>query len=163
MPTAHHRKNVQEDVEVDLHAVLESSDSSDESDVSEYGNKKKRTSRTKKSRKGMRKRERTPTPPAMSDIEYDKDSRSGSPELGDCIEVGRPIHSQKSTTTPNVVQIHLDAGAVVGAVINLNLSDILGMGIAASSSDSLTTSAAPNKRIRLLHNANSITMERKVS
>jgi hypothetical protein len=126
----------------------DTSDTNDESDVSEYGKKgKKRPIKKKKTKRksAMAKPPRAPSPPGMSDLEYDRDS--GSPELGDCIEVKKPIYTpekavsgtnrltlqtrgdgvtQRSSGTPNAVQIHLNAGATAGGTtINLDLSDLV--------------------------------------
>ena len=151
---AQRRKSLREDAEVDFYDVFDSDTSSNESDVSEYGRKgKKRVTKKAPRKSTMRKRGRTPTPHAMSDIEYDdRDSRSGSPEPGDSIEVERG--PQKLTSAPNVVQIHLNEGAANGTVINLDLSEIL-KGMADSRSDSLALPAAPpSKRVRLLMGTN---------
>jgi hypothetical protein len=128
-------------------APTNTSDISDESDVSEYGKKgKKRAIKKKPKRKSIMTRPaRVPSPPGMSDIEYDRDTRSL--ELGDYIEVGKPVFTPRkavsgvnqlalqtlgkginpmSSGNPSVVQIHLSAGAAAGGTtINLDLSDLV--------------------------------------
>ena len=124
----------------------DTSDTSDESEVSEYSPTEKRKKHMKKKRPKRKrtvvKLRRAPSLPEMSDIEYDSDS--GSPELGDYIEARKPISTPKqevsginqlalqnsrtevSAKTPNVVQIHLNAGAAAGGTtINLDLSDLV--------------------------------------
>lgn len=139
---------------MDFIDILTSDESNFESDTSEYGKsrrgKRKSTQIKKGARKSTLKQARHATsPPDMSDIEYDKDSRSGSPQIGDTIEVKQPIvrprsldffnnqylqnhsdvirgSSASDVSVPHVVQLHLDAGAAHGGTtINLDLSKLL--------------------------------------
>jgi hypothetical protein len=144
------QQDVKDESDVDMNnpfAPTNTSDTSDESDVSEYGKKgKKRAIKKKPKRKSiMAKTARVPSPPGMSDIEYDRDPRS--PEFGDYIEVRKLVSTPRkavsevnqlvlqtlgkgtnpfSSGTPSVVQIHLNAGAATGGTtINLDLSDLV--------------------------------------
>lgn len=128
-------------------------DTSDESGVSDYGKRRRKPAikqKTKKKKQPIRKSNRAKLVrarrlPEMSDIEYDR--CSASPELGECIEVRKPIFTPKKPTLgsnqltlqthgagitpvaagmPSIVQIHLDAGAAAGGTtINLDISHLV--------------------------------------
>jgi hypothetical protein len=144
------RQDIEDESDVEMRNPFDpnnTSDTSDESDVSEYGKRgKKRAMKKKPKRKStIVKTVRAPSPPEMSDIEYDKDP--GFLELGDCIEVRKPISTPKKSVSganeltlqthgasvipmtsgiPNVVQIHLNTGAVAGGtIINLDIADLV--------------------------------------
>jgi hypothetical protein len=133
-------------------------ETSDESDVSEYGRtgtkratKKatkratKRAIKKPKPQSTMARPRRTPSPPEMSDMEFQKDSDSAA--SGGCIEVRKPVctphrsvpganrlasHTHGAGVTPmtsvvpNMVQVHLGAGALAGgSTINLDISKLV--------------------------------------
>ena len=176
------RQNLKDEYDSDLRnpfAPTDNSDTNDESEVSEYGKKgkKRRIKKRKATRKiAWAKALRGPNPPVMSDIEYDMDA--GSPELQDCIEVRKPATptialsraNRRALETvargvpmgrpeePNVVQLHLNAGAAAGGTtINIDLCDlVLGKrsynGIGSASLPTPDGSDAPDSPNRLAIN-----------
>jgi hypothetical protein len=125
-------------------------ETSDESDVSEYGRTgtKRATKRAIKKpnpQSTMARPRRTPSPPEMSDIEFQKDSDSAA--SGGCIEVRKPVSTPQrsvpganrlashphgagvtpvTSVLPNMVQVHLSAGALAGGTtINLDISKLV--------------------------------------